>query len=423
MGGFRTRLIASYVLCMIFIIVLAGVGISGVRTVLAASGEVAAEAAAGAVRVLVLLVVVGGLIAVFCARWLVRQASVPLRQLNELCESVAAGDLSKRGTWAARDEFGDLVRGYNDMVDALSATLDLVSVNARCLTAAAEDVAVSAGEIRGRAGDSAARAEAVAASAEQVSTNVRSVASATEEMSASIREIAHNTSAAAGIASDAVDAVGTATSTVSRLGASSAEIGDVVKVITSIAEQTHLLALNATIEAARAGDAGRGFAVVAGEVKELARETAKATEDIGRRIDTIQSDAGAAVSAIAVISTIIERIDETQTTIASAIEEQTATTNEMSRSVTEAALGAGEIAESIDAVAVAASATNDEVEASLASASELNRISAELSQTVARFVLSPASRSAAGAEPSVREQQVTVPAAIPERRVDLVGRR
>jgi len=350
------------------------------------------------------MVVVGGVIAVVCAWWLVRQATVPLRQLDGLCRAASRGDLSQRGSWAARDEFGDLVRSYNAMAVSLSATLTNVATDSRGLAAAAEELTVSSGEISASAGDSATRAGVVASAAEQVSANVQTVASATEQMSASIREIAQNTATASGIASTAVEAVATANGTVSRLGVSSAEIGNVVKVITSIAEQTNLLALNATIEAARAGEAGRGFAVVAGEVKDLARETAVATEDIGRRIDTIQADARAAAAAIDEISLIIRRIDETQATIAAAVEEQTATTNEMSRNVAEAAQGAGEIATSIDGVAVAAAATNDEVDATLASAAELTRLSVELSQTVASFVLSVGVQGTEAHDLTVREQ-------------------
>jgi methyl-accepting chemotaxis protein len=147
----------------------------------------------------------------------------------------------------------------------------------------------------------------VAAAAEQVSRNVQTVAAGAEEMGASIREIANSASEAAQVATEAVEIVGSVNSTVAQLGASSAEIGNVVKLITTIAEQTNLLALNATIEAARAGDAGKGFAVVASEVKDLAQETAKATDDISGRVQAIQADAEAAVSAI---SRIVEVIDK-----------------------------------------------------------------------------------------------------------------
>lgn len=170
-----------------------------------------------------------------------------------------------------------------------------------------------------------------------------------------------------------------------KLGESSAEIGNVIKVINSIAQQTNLLALNATIEAARAGEAGKGFAVVANEVKELAQETAKATEDIRRRIQAIQSDTEAAVSAITEISRIIAQINDTQSTIASAVEEQTATTNEMGRNVTEAATGSNDIAENITGVARSASETTTAAATTSQAAEELARMAAELQQLVGQF--------------------------------------
>ena len=158
-----------------------------------------------------------------------------------------------------------------------------------------------------------------------------------------------------------------------------------VKVITSIAEQTNLLALNATIEAARAGEAGKGFAVVASEVKDLAQETARATEDISRRVQAIQADTGGAVVAIEEISRVIARISDFQTTIASAVEEQTATTAEMSRSVSEAANGSSEIAQNITGVAEAARLTTEGVQQSQEATGELARMSAELTSLVSTF--------------------------------------
>lgn len=173
------------------------------------------------------------------------------------------------------------------------------------------------------------------------------VAASSEQMSASIREIASNSSQAATIATSAVHASEEASTTISRLGESSTQIGDVLKVIRSIAEQTNLLALNATIEAARAGDAGRGFAVVANEVKELAKETAAATGKIKARVDAIQADVSQAVDAVGKIATTIHRINDFSRTIAAAVEEQTITTNEIASSVARAAQGTAEIAQAV----------------------------------------------------------------------------
>ena len=189
------------------------------------------------------------------------------------------------------------------------------------------------------ADETATQANVVSAAAEQVSNNVQTVATGADEMGASIKEIAKNTAEATRVAASAVRTAEVTNATISKLGQSSAEIGQVIKVITSIAQQTNLLALNATIEAARAGEAGKGFAVVANEVKELAKETAKATEDISRKIEAIQGDTNGAVSAIGQISQVIGQISDIQTTIASAIEEQSATTNEIGRTLAEAAQG------------------------------------------------------------------------------------
>ena len=163
-----------------------------------------------------------------------------------------------------------------------------------------------------------------------------------------------------------------------KLGESSTEIGKVIKVITSIAQQTNLLALNATIEAARAGEAGKGFAVVANEVKELAKQTARATEDIGHKIETIQADTKGAVDAIGQISSIINQINDIQSTIASAVEQQTATTYEISRSVNEAAVGSREIAENVLSVAQAARGASDGASHTKRAADELAIIAVEL---------------------------------------------
>jgi methyl-accepting chemotaxis protein len=215
------------------------------------------------------------------------------------------------------------------------------------------------GELLHASATTSQRALASAGAGEQVSTNVQTVATAVEEMSASVQEIARSSGAASQVAAEAVQTAEATNRNVARLGESSAEIGEVLEVITAIAEQTNLLALNATIEAARAGEAGKGFAVVAGEVKELAKETAKATEDIASRIAAIQVDTDEAVGAIGAIGEVIGRIADMQTTIASAVEEQTATTGEISRSIGEAATGAAGIASNVASVAQAADHTSE----------------------------------------------------------------
>jgi methyl-accepting chemotaxis protein len=204
-------------------------------------------------------------------------------------------------------------------------------------------------------------------------------------MGASIGEIARNAQEAAHVATGAVSAVEETTGTMVKLGESSKEIGDVIRLITSIAEQTNLLALNATIEAARAGDAGKGFAVVADEVKQLAQETARATEDISRRVQAIQDDAERASIAIGDISTVISRINEYQTTIAGAVEEQTATTQDMNLGINEAATGSTGIADGVTGLASTAGQTASAMAETRHSADELRRMSDELLQTVGAF--------------------------------------
>ena len=198
------------------------------------------------------------------------------------------------------------------------------------------------------------QAGVAAQSAGQVSTSIATVASSTEQLGAAVNEIARNAGEASQVAGEAVGRAMQATETIARLGDSSTEIGRVLEVITSIAEQTNLLALNATIEAARAGEAGKGFAVVAGEVKELAKETAKATEEISGRITAIQADSEDAVGAIHGVSEIIDQIANLQSTIASAVEEQSVTTDEIARSSAEAAAAGESISESVTMVSQSA---------------------------------------------------------------------
>jgi methyl-accepting chemotaxis protein len=269
-----------------------------------------------------------------------------------------------------------------DMTANIKRVMEKVAQNATTLGSASEELAANSQQMVSNAEETATLAGVVSAAAEQVSKNVQTVATGTEEMGASIKEIAKSVQDAAKVAATAVRAAETTNATISKLGDSSAEIGKVIKVITSIAQQTNLLALNATIEAARAGEAGKGFAVVANEVKELAKETAKATEYISQKIEAIQSETKMAVDAIAEIGTVINKISDYQNTIASAVEEQTATTNEISRNVTEAARGSTEIAQNITGVATSARSTSAGAHDTQKAAGELSRMAAELQSIV-----------------------------------------
>lgn len=283
---------------------------------------------------------------------------------------VVSTAIAQRFTKEARRQ-ATLVEGIVDNTHALaSASEELTSVSQQ-MSAAAEETT--------------AQANLVSAAAEQVSGNAKGVSSSVDNLGQSIHEIAGSAQEAARVARQAVEMAGSTSQTMNALGISSQQIGQVVKVITTIAEQTNLLALNATIEAARAGEAGKGFAVVANEVKDLARETAKATEDIGSRIEAMQGDADRAVAAISEIGSVIERIDHLQTTIAAAVEEQSVTTAEISRNISEATTGTAEIAENIVQVAQAAQSTAEGASNTQVSSQELSRMAQGLQKLVSEY--------------------------------------
>ena len=362
--------------------------LSAVTVADAARREAAAGAAyAGAQRFVGVLLGLGLLVSaglgLLVAGALVRR----LGRLSTELRAVAKGDLTRTVDVQGADEVGRMAADLNETTTAMRAAITTISRSADEVGISAEALTQVSAAIAASADEASAQAHLVAAAAGEVSNNVQTVAAGADEMGASIRQIAQNAQEAARVAGNAVDVAAQTNQTVEKLGASSVEIGHVVKVITSIAEQTNLLALNATIEAARAGEAGKGFAVVANEVKELAQETAKATDDISRKIAKIQSDTAGAVAAIGQISQVIEQINDYQTTIASAVEEQTATTNQMSRSVGEAALGSGQIAENIGGVAQSASTTQVGVADSQQATEELSRLSVELKQLVSRFTV------------------------------------
>ncbi|MEV4637526.1 methyl-accepting chemotaxis protein [Actinoplanes sp. NPDC049548] len=360
------------------------------KSVLARAEKLSAQAAdvrATSERVLYgtlgLALILAGLLAVWATRSVVGPLAVVVAALRRL----AGRDLTVRTDLRRGDELGKLGEALNTTAASLRDTVASIAGHAGTIATASGDLS----RISARVADSSEhvdnQAAAVARAAGDVSGNVRTLEAGSREMGSAIDEISRNAGEAARVAAEAVTVVERTNVSVGKLGVSSAEISAVVGLITSIAEQTNLLALNATIEAARAGEMGKGFAVVAGEVKDLAQETAKATETIGRLVQTIQSDTGDAVTAIAQIGSVVTRISDIQTLIAAAVEEQTATTGEMGRNVTEAAQSSRDIAANIAGVSTAVGETTTVVREAQASAQDLARTSAELEKLVAGFTV------------------------------------
>ncbi|WP_414571811.1 methyl-accepting chemotaxis protein [Nostoc sp. CCY 9925] len=317
------------------------------------------------------------------------QMSVNLKEqiteINQVTLAVAQGNLSQGIEASNAGEFKQLTNNANQMITSLKSSIKQMTEVATAVASSSEELTAVSQEMTQNAEQTAEQATLASASAEQVSQNTNTVAIAVEEMNASIREIAKTVTEGSKVTIEAVKTAEHTNQTINKLAQSSIQIGKVIKVITAIAGQTNLLALNATIEAARAGDAGRGFAVVANEVKELAKQTANATEDISQRIEAIQTDTNDAVAAITQITGIINQINDLQNTIASAIEEQTATTNEISRNIAEAAKGTSDIAKNIRIVALNTQTTTTGTSNTLEAATELSRMAVDLHKVVNQF--------------------------------------
>jgi methyl-accepting chemotaxis protein len=331
------------------------------------------------------LLALGLLVAAVLAVTITRKTTKPLTEAVSVLDHSASGDLRPRAEVHGHDELGQMAKSLNHQLEAHQDVIQKMSDMSRALGVASAELAAISTQMASGSEKTSAQATTVSAAAEQVSANVQTVAAASEELSASIREIARSAADASQVADQGVQVARATSGTVNQLNESSLKIGEVGNLITSIANQTNLLALNATIEAARAGDAGRGFAIVANEVKELAKATATATEEIARTVEEIQGGSRSTIEAIEKIDQIMSEINQAQATIAVAVEEQAATTAEIGRTVTEAAIGSGDIARNIVHVATAAQDTAAGAASTQQAACELSRMSSQLDGLVSGY--------------------------------------
>jgi methyl-accepting chemotaxis protein len=367
----------------------------------------------------IIFIGIGIMAALAIGMWLTTDVLIirPIAGVAAALKDIAQGegDLTVRLAVKSDDEVGELSKWFNIFMEKLHAIIKEIGGNAETLTTSSNDLSGLSSNMSGGADHMSSKANTVATAAEEMSTNISSIAAAMEEastnmslvataaeqMTATINEIARNSENARSITGSAVSKAGDATMKIDELGKGAQEIGKVTETITEISEQTNLLALNATIEAARAGEAGKGFAVVANEIKELARQTAEATQDIKDRINKIQASTSGAVTQVEGISKVINDVNEIVSTIATAVEEQSVTTREIAGNVSQASGGIQEVSENIAQLSTVADeiardisdvnqSSNDMSNSSShvdMSSQELSRLAVQLKNMVGKFKL------------------------------------
>jgi methyl-accepting chemotaxis protein len=336
------------------------------------------------IAAIIICVILSFYIALFVRKSITAPLNNTKKYINDLAESRLNGNIDGIDYVGVT---GQIASSVLVLQQNLRHAIKEISDNSMVISSSSEELAAVSAQLNSYAEDSSSQAHEVANTSASVSQSTQVVASSAEEFSASIREISINAMEASNVANKAVQIASNTNSQMAKLRNSSVEIGAVLGVISGIAEQTNLLALNATIEAARAGELGKGFAVVANEVKELARSTAKATNEIGNSINTIQSDAKSAIESLEEITQIINKISDISNVIAAAVEEQAATVGEISRSIFTSAAGSSAITQNIQGVADSSGKITQGSAEIQSSSVELARVSSQLRALVSRFEL------------------------------------